>query len=212
MTQKRQQELFLDGIELTIKMVELAYKRLEFCAIESSPFEGYPREFEAPLFLDAWSFIDSVNRLRLLVTNTPGLKRTPAVMVFLKVADETGKFRNYVQHLPGEVNELAGTGAPIWGSIGWWFMTPEMKGKGKAMARLIIPGRLAKGNGIGMLQVPGTIRAVVDHIQLTVAGRHLDLSDVRDSVSRFSQRFQEAVKKAEEGANPGEIIRVEPSN
>lgn len=212
MNKKRQQELFLDGIELSMRMAKIAFNRLERVVLEISRQGNFSTDLQDVLFLDAWSYIDSVNRLRLLTKNTPGLKQTSAVKLFLKVANDVEEFRNYVQHLPGEINKLSDTGKPIWGAIGWWFMSPEMHNKKQAKGIICMPGRLAKGKGIGMIRVPQNVRAEVDHIQITAGERLINLTEVQDSISRFSERFLMAVKKAEENTDPTAIIRIELSD
>lgn len=147
MNKKRQQELSLDGIELSMRMAKIAFNRLEVGVLEISRRGDFSRDLQDALFLDAWSFIDSINRLRLLIKNTPGLKQTSTVKAFLKVANDVEEFRNYVQHLPGEINKLSDTGKPIWGAIGWWYMSPDMHNKKQAKAIISMPGRLAKEKG-----------------------------------------------------------------
>lgn len=63
-----------------------------------------------------------------------------------------------------------------------------------------------------MIRVPQNIRAEVDHIQIIAGERLIDLTEVQDSISRFSERFLVAVKKAEENTDPAAIIRIELSD
>jgi len=198
---KRRQELFLDGIEFSIDMGEIAYQRLLTALVahsaRSASGKSVNRLLTAEIFLHAWSLVDIVNRLRVLIQHTPGLKRTPAIVSFLKQTGEVLGLRNFVQHLDTEAPEVAKTGYPIWGSLSWVWGTVEEVERGEFALMLLIPGRLAKSKGHPIVNPLGKkISPPVDMITLTAAGETVNLSRIRDALCQFRGRFDIAVKRA----------------
>ena len=198
---KRRQELFLDGIEFSIDMGEIAYQRLLAALVahsaRSAGGKSVNRLFTAAIFLEAWSLVDIVNRLRVLIQHTPGLKRTPAIVSFLKQTEEILGLRNFIQHLNTEAPEVARAGYPIWGSLSWVWGTVEEVERGEFAIMLLIPGRLARSEGHPMVNPVGKkISPPVDMITLTAAGETVNLSHIRDALCQFRGRFDIAVKRA----------------
>ena len=142
---RRAQELFLDGIEYSVRMAECAYERIRANAARHSPDQVENCPPLELLFLDAWSIVDCCKRLRALVEQTPGLKKTPAVKSFLKATEAITALRNYYQHLETEAVDIATTGWPIWGALSWMkVLEAASEGKGRLLStRTVIPGRLA---------------------------------------------------------------------
>jgi hypothetical protein len=194
----RRQELFLDGIELSIEMALIAYERLRV-TITKHTTEKQNQQTESSLttqmLLDAWSIVDSVNRLRVLIQHTPNLKKNaPGIVSFLKGTETITTLRHFVQHLEKKANEVAKTGKPIWGSLSWiWATLSDLEEK-RVWVRTFIPGRLAKSKGhpvvnpVGKMVVPP-----VDHINLTAAETTVDLSQIIEVVKRFKSRYEKAL-------------------
>ena len=210
---KRRQELFLDGIEFSIDMGEIAYQRLLAALVahsaRSASGKSVNRLFTAEIFLEAWSLVDIVNRLRVLIQHTPGLKRTPAIVSLLKQTEEILGLRNFVQHLNTEAPEVARTGYPIWGSLSWVWGTVEEVERGEFAIMLLIPGRLARSEGHPMVNPVGKkISPPVDMITLTAAGETVNLSHIRDALCQFRGRFDIAVKRTLETPPSGQDIAM----
>ncbi|KJS82607.1 MAG: hypothetical protein JM58_14730 [Peptococcaceae bacterium BICA1-8] len=72
------QILLLDGIRYSVDMADIAYTRL-FNSLTYVSINHNSKEFDFSIFshafLDAWSVIDSVNRMRSLLSNLTGYKR-----------------------------------------------------------------------------------------------------------------------------------------
>ncbi len=138
---RRAQELFLDGIEYSVRMADCAYERLRAnAAVYSLEHQGTQSLLDL-LFLDAWSVVDCVKRLRVLVDHTPGLRKTPAVESFTRAVEPVVEFRNYHQHLEGEPSGVAATGWPIWGTLAWVAVEATPDGKRLLKSVVAIPGR-----------------------------------------------------------------------
>jgi hypothetical protein len=198
MNRRRAQELFLDGIEYSIRMADCAYERLRENAAIYSPERRDVQSLLDLLFLDAWSVVDCVKRLRALVGQTPGLKKTHAVELFTRAVEPVVDFRNYHQHLEGEPSGVAATGWPIWGTLAWIAVGAAADEKRLLKSVVAIPGRLASVavpalNPLGKEIVPPT-----DHFLLSVAEAGLRLRDVIAAVRLFGPRFTDAVRKASE--------------
>lgn len=203
MNLKRQQELCLDGIDSSLTMTMITYSRLrqavlQYCQATSQG--DSTSEIQKFMLLDAWSLIDITNRLRVLVRRTPGLKHNAPVKSFLRATEDVEKLRHFVQHLDGEVVRLAETGWPIWGSLSWTFVSPEMREKGQAALSIIVPGPLAKSKGYPVVNPLGkTIHGPVDHISLSCAAdTTVNLSETFRTSMLFRNRVQAALERAEE--------------
>lgn len=144
------QVLLLDGIRYSAEMADIAYSRL-FDTLTYVSKNHNSNEFDFRVFphsfLDAWSVIDSVNRLRTLLVNLTGYKKilkeesknrtTDGIknevvangndeIITLKIFfEETKKvqlLRNMVQHLEGRLDHVLSLQKTIWGSLDWVYV------------------------------------------------------------------------------------------
>lgn len=203
----RRQVLYLDAIEESFRMASLAYERLqESLAAKMSLYESanasLPKEsdemsrLDSAILLDAWSLVDVLNRLRVLVDSMPGLKKSsPGVKSFLHSLGPIEDLRNAVQHLYGQVHKIADTGHPIWGSLSW--AAPPVEPGDALKAAAFVPGTLARVKGIPVVNPVGRqCESPVGLIELTAAGRTVSLSEMRAAVLRFADRLERAAKAA----------------
>lgn len=194
---RRAQELFLDGIDYSIRMAEYAYERLREHAAQYAPEQAETVIMEK-LFLDAWSVVDCGKRLRALVEQTPGMKKTPARTSFLKAMEPIVDFRNYYQHLESQPMDVASTGWPIWGTLSWVIVVePAVAGKGRLLAtKTAIPGRLATVTLPMISPVGRQIEEPAGFFVLSMADRSINLSDLIGWIRVFHGRYKAAVIKA----------------
>jgi hypothetical protein len=119
----RQQVLFLDGIRYSAEMIRIAYERLwtQLNAITVPPPDNSDITTDdiARAMLDAWSIVDSANRLRDLVREFPGLPNTPWEHVFLANTVEVDALRNAVQHPETEIRRSLAEAGQLWGFLSW---------------------------------------------------------------------------------------------
>ncbi len=202
----RKQVLYLDGIEESIRMAITAYARLRAsCYAQSQAMQDAqedPNRRQAPdkwmqstTLLDAWCLVDVLNRLRVLTSATPGLKKSsPGVAILLRALAPIEDLRNAVQHLDTHVPKaLVGTPTPLWGYLSWVRPHPETGG---FSIGALIPGTLEKGPG-PVIQIPGgNFEMPVGHINLTAAGKIVSLSELTYAVHRFQSRFDRAITAA----------------
>jgi hypothetical protein len=65
--------------------------------------------------LDAWALVDTLNRLRVLITRLPGLRsKSPGAQVIVRALKPVEDLRNAVQHMDGEIGPLSATNLPLW--------------------------------------------------------------------------------------------------
>jgi hypothetical protein len=195
----RRQKLMLDGISISIDMATMSYARLQNSLLAYS--QRAVQEPPSPLVLanlammDAWMIIDAVNRLRVLVEATRGLKRGPAVESFYRSVEDVETLRNAVQHLPGEVAELEKNGRPLWGTLSWVYR--ESPAATKIAILLLVPGTIAPTEGLPMVNPLGKeVEAPIGLVTLFAKEVTVCLSDVVQAVERFAERLERAAATA----------------
>jgi len=209
---RRRQELVLDAIGSSIRMAGIAYGRLKGDAAAylrdkggTGPADGSLSE----LFLDAWSVIDCAKRLRSMVEQAPGVKKTPAVTAFLEATEPVQDFRNYVQHLESEVAAAAGAGHPIWGTLAWLQLVEKADGSRTVSSTVVLPGRLAAAAAGPTIDPAGTVMAgPIDHFHLSAGGQTISLTQVADAITLFGARFARALQ-AGDHATGDDVIPVQ---
>lgn len=127
---EREQVLFLHGIRYSISMADYAYVRLyetinritkNFIAGQGLGQRVSNDDAEInTAMIDAWSIIDSIHRLRELLSGMPKLKQNAAELkLFQKNTENCVILRNTIQHLRHENKKLAQENHPVWGTITW---------------------------------------------------------------------------------------------
>lgn len=108
--------LCLEGLGMSFAMLEHIYPGLhENC--HKIKTESRPMSLA---LLKCWSFVDVVHRIREITETIPGLNtNTPQVRQFLQETQVAELFRNYIQHLRGELLKREPNNFPVWGSISW---------------------------------------------------------------------------------------------
>jgi hypothetical protein len=194
----RKQALFLDGISLSVDMTALAYQRLRkglLWPLPTGKHHPSSRSGTAEIVMDAWSIIDSVNRLRVLVEGMRGLRRGSAVVSFLNSVSDVEALRNAVQHLSGEVEKLWEDGWPLWGTLSW--VVVEAPDAEQFLTVAFNPGALGGRVRVPVVNPVGReVEIPVGLVHLTAAGVTLSLSDIVAAVERFTGRLERAADKA----------------
>jgi hypothetical protein len=134
----RRQALFLDGLTFSIDMTSIAYPRLQALLHQHTVIaEHRPnRVRNVQIVMDAWSIVDSANRICVLAMGTPGLKHGTAYELFQRSVSDVETLRNAMQHPYGQVEELLQDGRPLWGSLGWVFVEAPDAKRFRTLARV----------------------------------------------------------------------------
>lgn len=197
------QAMYLDGIRYSLDMAGIAYVRLRQGLFDIDAFIPERKKDIYPmLFLDAWSMVDSLNRLRVLLGNFRGMKNTPDKRVFLDGLASFLALRNNIQHLDGTIKDVK-AGEPAWGHLSW-FHVDALSAEGEIVggrSRLLVSGQVKdfSHNLVNPLGKP--IQAGVDLVTLTAFGNVVSLSSAFYQIQDFAQTFDKTVKAGFEGSD-----------
>ncbi|MDX2258645.1 MAG: hypothetical protein NW205_06965 [Hyphomicrobiaceae bacterium] len=114
--------LCLDGLRYSFGIFLSCHNRVQSTlnAFEAGWQSGAPTGAVMQVVADAWSMIDAVHRIRLLIDRAPVLpKNEPAFRVFKDATSGVEPLRHYIQHINNEVSKIIGHAQPLWGSISW---------------------------------------------------------------------------------------------
>lgn len=191
----RRQILSFDGIRYSIEMADLAHSRLQEILLEIAQSSSHPEpeSFYYPsVILDAWSIVDSVNRLRGLLSQTPGLKQNlPFLVSFMKKTIEVENLRNAVQHLNQQIRKLVDLNLPVWGALSWTIMLdPEFKG---VRCCTLIAGTLSDGEHPLVNPLGKNFYPPVDHITLEASQYSVCLSNIMRDVQKLAHSLEETL-------------------
>lgn len=185
--------LYFDGIRIASEMIEVAYERLakalEYAAVSSEISNDELVRLVPNCFLDAWSIVDSTNRLRGLLKSLPNFKqRAPSMQLFYRRTAPVEPLRNSVQHLNTEIDRLVANNYSVLGTLRWLVLIDAKVGSFKAST-------LASGTQFGeMHQLPNltniAMYGVVDEVVLTASGYELNISKTVRAVSEFIPKLE----------------------
>ena len=190
------QSMFVDGIRYAIEMADIAYVRLANSLLQYSvgvEAEAPAKPSHAALFLDAWSIVDSVHRLRELVQQMPGVKKnSPGIQSFLRSTEKVEQMRHIAQHLRREVDALEQRHQPVHGILNWIYVLNAEQNIFQCCA--IAAGKL-RDDAISRFATPmdRTFRANLDHIELWIKDTELSLSDTHEEVKLVTGRIERAL-------------------
>jgi hypothetical protein len=189
------QAQFLDGVRVAIEMIDIAYQSLamQLKALCPIPPVSTARRgiVSAPAFLNAWSIIDNVHRLRGLVDNFPGFakkRQSAEVRVFLEGAATVEDFRHAVQHMEGAIRESAPQGRGVWGSLSWMYRADEEN----LLSCVLTLGALMPAAEVGEI-TPSVLREGVDGIVLKVDKTSVNLTKLVATVDRLADFLQSSI-------------------
>ena len=195
------QRMYLDGIRYSIDMAALASERLEQALAEvSRTFESdakVPTGSFTAVFLDAWSIVDSVNRLRVLIDKMPRMRRSAQLRVWMKRLAFFEGLRNSVQHLPGEIQVHAEKGESVWGSLAWIWWT----GIDPRVIRLemMLAGTAASAERPTVDWAGKQVSIGVNHVELTAFGQTARLSEAYETIGEIVPALEKTLRPQFEG-------------
>jgi len=196
----QRQATFLEGIRYSVEMADLAYSRLRSVLWSLSTEDGleHTQQDVSPFvvpFLDAWSIVDSVHRLRQLLEHMPGLKRAKcsSYQLFVRKTSPVLQFRNAIQHLRKELDAMSCQSWPVWGVLDWVAVIHSEQGL--LCCCVMTAGKTTSGkypvcNPLGM-----QMESPVDHVTLQYKEDRLSLSDTMRSVASVVRPLQESLAR-----------------
>ncbi len=194
----RKQTLFLDAIRYSLQMSELAYDSLRRVAQDLSNRFLMPdfklRDEGVSMMLCAWSIIDSVNRIRCILKQVPGLKQNaPYLRIFFDKSSVVENLRNYVQHQTTGVEEYIKHDSTIWGVLGWTYKQDPSSVKMFSFA--FIPGTIFEAKEHPLVDPFGRMMQLpVGLITLSVNEKTVCLSDILDDLKKLADELEAKLK------------------
>ncbi len=108
--------LCLDALNMSFEMLDLTYSQIYSLCIQ---LKEKP-ELISSAFLQCWTFIDVLHRVREVAQSIPGLsKKQQELREFLLKTEEAEFCRHYIQHLRSELSKIPHNKFPVWGSLAW---------------------------------------------------------------------------------------------
>jgi hypothetical protein len=194
---ERRQALFLEGLRISFEMVDLAHTRLQNTLLDLATLPtgdaGALQQGLVAALLDAWSVVDSVNRLRGLVQHIPGIKRrnqVPCIHNFFTETECVIAFRNTVQHLETTIGSAAtAKDWSVWGSLSWCVPHPETS---TIQSCMFASGMMRPGERPIINPLQKQIRLPVGLITLTQDNHSVVISDLVFSVEKLAKGTEAA--------------------
>lgn len=182
------QAFFLDGIRHAIEIMDVAYGRLRVTLTQLAlypPASNELSDISAHAFLDAWSFVDALDRFRMLYTQMPGMKHRAATTHIPSLNEETQKFRkirNIADHLATRADFVISKKGAALGELSW-LTGAQLEPEVIAWHCTLRPGTLRSIPPMQTDSVVSTLDWPTDSIRLSAGGYEGNLSAVRAHIA-----------------------------
>ncbi len=182
----QKQALFFSGIRLSLDMIEQAYSHLEkLCQLLllQETLENQSLQL-ASSYSAAWSLIDSMHRLQILLKQLPGFKqKSPPFQVLYRKMNDVENVRNLMQHLDKEITGLISSNSSLCGSLSWLHIKDTESG----VVESCITTNGAQNNEMHEIINPigMELRPPIDHITLTLGAQRVNFSEIYRAVADF---------------------------
>ena len=199
----RKQAFFIEGIRVSIEMIETAHTRLQGTLFEITKSftgnRGMPQELLAAAMLDAWCAVDCFHGLADLADHVPNVirrRRIPAFRNLLAANETVNDLRNTVQHLPARIREMpVGPNWSVWGALSW--CVPQEGEQRLIDSCTYVCGKLEHDGQRPLLNPTGKmIRLPVGLITLSQDPHSVCVSDLLGLAERFVVEFEKMTAAA----------------
>jgi hypothetical protein len=195
------QALFLDGIRHAAEILDVTFSRLRenLTQLALSPPEpdGIPEIF-THVFLDAWGFVDAIDRFRMMYTKMPGLtfeKPQNGIPPLLEVTQEFRDLRNVADHLAQRADFVLSRNGSAMGELSWLTgaqLLPEVT----AWHCTLRPGTLQATPSQQTGPILSTLDWPTDSIRLSAGGYEGNLSAVRKHIAIRIRHLEAALEQS----------------
>lgn len=185
---ERKQAFFLDGIRHAVEILDVTYNRLRDAltplALNPPASNDIPDVF-ARAFIDAWGFVDAVDRFRMMYTQMPGIKFGNAKDGIPSLREVTQVFRNLrnvADHLAQRADFVISRNGAAWGELSWLTgaqLQPELI----AWHCTLRPGTLQTNPTMQTDPIISTLDWPTDSIRLSVGEYEGNLSEIRKHIA-----------------------------
>lgn len=182
------QAFFLDGIRHAIEIMDVAYGRLRDSLTHMAlnpPASEELQDISAHVFLDAWGFVDALDRFRMLYMKFPGMKpRTEKVSIpsLLEATQEFRNLRNVADHLAQRAEFVVSRNGAALGELSW-LTGAQLIPKVIAWHCTLRPGTLRSIPTMQTDPIISTLDWPTDSIRLSAGGHEGNLSAVRAHIA-----------------------------
>ena len=185
--------LFYDGIYYCVKMARSAYKSLVeiLCELALTNCKGKELEDLAePAVVEAWSIVDSLNRLYQLLNHTPRLKQNaPELVSFYRKIKPIEDLRHSIQHLDKYLEQYSRDKIPAWGRLSWVCPISQTR----YMACMILLGDYQPNPSLMPSHLGENMRKPIDFITLTTKNS-VCLTHMIDALDRIMPWLDEQLE------------------
>lgn len=182
------QVLFLDGIRHAVEIMDVAYGRLRdaltHLALNPPAAQELP-DVSIHVFLDAWGFVDAVDRFRMLYLQMPGIKFGAAkdgIPTLREVTQEFRNLRNVADHLAQKADLVVSRNGAALGEL-TWLTGAQLQPEVIAWHCTIRPGTLRSVPPTQTDSIVSTLDWPTDSIRLSAGGYEGNLSAVRKHIA-----------------------------
>lgn len=194
----RRQVLFTDALRLSAEVAGLSYDSLE--ALLRSLVGGQGGDANKGVAIeaiaDAYSVVDAANRFREVLRVFPSLKQNEVFKLFIRQTAPVETLRDVVQHLNGELANIAAQQSSALGTITW--LGPSPHERAPPTAWILQPGSFYPGQATfgPMMDLeaylgPGEVR----QIHLVTSDVRVNLSDVIDRIRTMIRSLEPSVRE-----------------
>jgi hypothetical protein len=195
----RQQALFIEAIRCSVDMADVAYRRLRRTLLLLPEMRNEDPETPSAIsaLLDAWSVVDSLNRLRGVMQHMPGIKgksKSPTYRAFVHATEKIPTLRNTFQHLETDIHKSGDD--PNWavfGSLSWALVNPE---RNEITSCIFMPGTVSGSRPMVTPAKREVWHHPVDSVTIERGGIAVCLSDAMRAVAAATQSLERDISKA----------------
>lgn len=201
-TISREQGLFFDGIRFTSRTAILSYDRLlETLEEIAKQKRGGRAEADEQLVVcalaDAWTIVDVVQRLRMILHQMPGWKKKAlGARLFDERTGDVEDLRHFVQHINNEVKGLIASGVPLLGFLQW---VAILDAKGTARAYMLVSGTVGTFEQDVVIMKKEPLGGAVGQVRLVAGNKVLWLEPLIREVRQLAREVEQGLSDYGQG-------------
>lgn len=182
------QALFLDGMRHAVEILDVTYGRLREALTHlalNPPAQSDIPDIFAHVFIDAWGFVDAVDRFRMLYTQMPDMKAGNAKDGIPPLREVTQVFRdlrNVSDHLAQRADFVISRNGGDWGELSW-LTGAQLQPKEIAWHCTLRPGTHQTNPSMQTDSIISTLDWPTDSIRLSVGEYEGNLSEIRKHIA-----------------------------
>lgn len=206
----RRHAFYLDGIRHSAEIIECAFTRLSINLTkltQTLPNHGTQTSY-ANFYLDAWAFVDALDRLLALWKLQPNSKTIPAPWspsIISKELRDIRKIRNVSDHMAQRADQIISSNTAALGELSW--VTVLSSDPPKMKSCLIRPGFLPRSLALQMNLPKGSmyVKHSTGNIKLKALTHTANLSSAYEKIQGLIVFAESDIKKMFEANRSGWI-------